>query len=104
MIIDRFDVALENDTIEIPVKAILDEASTFVLDTKKGRADHLPGCHDDLLFSAMIALFVDAQVSMDEAPKKEKSSFGWSKGPPTVDELIDGPGEFSPDRNRDLFL
>jgi hypothetical protein len=104
MIIDRFDVALENDTVEIPIKAILDEASTFVLDTKKGRADHLPGCHDDLLFSAMIALFVDSQVSMDEMPRKEEPLPLWSRHPPTVDEVLDAPRGSSHQKNRDLFL
>ena len=81
-IIDMFDIAIENDQIEIPIKPILDEALTFVLDTKRKRADHLPGCHDDLLFAAMIAFFVDGQVPMDSQMVEERRFLSWGAGPP----------------------
>ncbi len=90
MIIDRFDVAIENESVEIPIKAVLDECLTFVLDEKRNRADHLAGCHDDVLFAAMIALFVHNQVSVDDVVKKKTvaKSTGWSKSPPKiVDDL-----------------
>ena len=91
MIIDRFDVALENESVDVPIKAILDEALTFVLDEKRNRADHLAGCHDDVLFAAMIALFVHNQVSADDVPIKEvpRQARGWRKTPPKVDDKIE---------------
>jgi hypothetical protein len=81
-IIDMFDIAIENDQIEVPLKPILDEALTFVLDTKRKRADHLPGCHDDLLFAAMIAYFVDGQVPMDTQVVERERRLSWGAGPP----------------------
>jgi len=91
-IIDMFDVAIENDAIEVPLRALLDECLTFVLDERKGRADHLPGCHDDLLFSAMIAFFVDQQTITGVAPKEEVRQIDWGPGPPIARE-DDIPGE-----------
>ena len=79
LIIDRFDIAIETDSIECPVQAILEEAMTFVMDRRKGRADHLPGSHDDLLFSAMIAQFVDGQVTIGLAKPAEERQVGWSR-------------------------
>lgn len=88
-IIDLFDVAIENDAIEIPIKAILDEALTFVLDERKNRADHLPGCNDDLLFASMIAHFVDGQVPMMAEEKPERRDpISWGHGPPIADDVI----------------
>ena len=91
MIIDRFDVAIENESVDIPIKAILDECLTFVLDEKRNRADHLAGCHDDVLFAAMIALFVHNQVSVDDVVKRKakKESTGWSKSPPRVEDSLE---------------
>jgi hypothetical protein len=91
-IIDMFDVAIENDAIEVPLRALLDECLTFVLDERKGRADHLPGCHDDLLFSAMIAFFVDQQTITGVAKKEEVRQIDWGPGPP-VARADDIPGE-----------
>ena len=89
-IIDMFDVAIENNSLEIPIKAILDETFTFVLDERKKRADHLPGCHDDLLFAAMIAFFVDGQVPMDAKQAEDNRVISWGDGPPRVpDDLND---------------
>ena len=91
MIIDRFDVAIENESVDIPIKAILDECLTFVLDDKKNRADHLAGCHDDVLFAAMIALFVHNQVSTDDVVRKKErpKRTGWSRTPPKIVEDLD---------------
>lgn len=104
-IIDMFDVAIENDAVEIPLRAILDEAVTFVLDDRKGRADHLSGCHDDLLFSAMIAHFVDELAPMEQPRKEKVRRFGWGHGPPVapVDDIPE-PGEYTLDEIEMMFL
>ncbi len=92
-IIDLFDVAIENDAFEIPIKAIIDECLTFVLDDRRGRADHLPGCHDDLLFAAMIANFVDEMAPLDVKRKEEAKTFSWGAGAPVApDDLKSGDG------------
>lgn len=103
MIIDRFDVAIENESVDIPIKAVLDECLTFVLDEKRNRADHLAGCHDDVLFAAMIALFVHNQVSVEDVVKKKPAvkSTGWSKSPP---KIIDDLEKKDDDQQLNLWL
>lgn len=88
LLIDRFDIAIERDEIDIPDAAVLQEALTFMLDPRNNRADHLPGTHDDLLFATMIALFVDQQVALD-VEKKQPEKLMWRRTPPTVDEVLD---------------
>ena len=82
LMIDRFDVAIDTNSLEIPIKAIIEEALTFVLDERKGRADHLPGCHDDLLFAAMIAYFVDTQIAMETVAAEKPKQLEWALTPP----------------------
>tara|TARA_R110000824_G_scaffold146297_1_gene315058 strand:- start:636 stop:2297 length:1662 start_codon:yes stop_codon:yes gene_type:complete len=104
-IIDMFDVALENDAVEIPIKAILDETLTFVLDGRRGRADHLPGCHDDLLFAAMIAYFIDDLAPMGTGQKEaEPSVLSWGHGPPRADEIIPSGDDIRPEDIEMMFL
>ena len=104
-IIDMFDVAIENGSVEVPLRAILDEALTFVLDERKGRADHLPGCHDDLLFSAMIAHFVDEQIPYEVAKREKVRQINWGPGPPVspVDD-IPREGEYTQEDIDMMFL
>ena len=99
------DVALENDALEIPIKAILDETLTFLLDGRRGRADHLPGCHDDLLFAAMIAYFVDDVAPLGSDKKKEEPRFlSWGHGPPVADDIIPSGDEIRPEDIEMMFL
>ena len=102
-IIGMFDVALENLAIEIPIRAILDEALTFVLDERKGRADHLPGCHDDLLFACMIALFVDEQAPHVPHQDNKAHQISWSLRPPVAPDDLKKEGELTQDELSLLF-
>ena len=104
-IIDLFDIGIENDSIEIPIKAILDEAITFVLDERKNRADHLPGCHDDLLFASMIAVFVDGQAPLEtENKERRRAPLDWGPGPPVVPDDLRPEGELTPEDIEMMFF
>jgi|GEM_PF-2356809 hypothetical protein len=56
-LVDDFVVAAKEGGVKVVFEELLEEMQSFVRN-KNGRAEALPGEHDDLLFSAMIALQV----------------------------------------------
>lgn len=55
-IIEDFRVSYQCEDIKIPCVRLLGEMRTFV--KKGGRAEHQDGCHDDVLFGAMIGWYL----------------------------------------------
>jgi len=57
---------LRDKGIQVTFSEILDEMRTFIRD-KQGKAIHMPGKHDDLLFALMIAIQVHSRCPLDHA-------------------------------------
>jgi hypothetical protein len=68
-LVDDFLVAAKEAAVKVVFSELLDEMRSFVRN-KNGRAEALPGEHDDLLFSAMIALQVHKRCPMSAKPYK----------------------------------
>lgn len=69
-LIDRFDIAIENDEFECRLLDIWQQARTFIRYKPKNqrslaRVEAAPGQKDDLLFAAMIAFLVNEVVPAD---------------------------------------
>ena len=86
LIISYMDGLIMADAVGLHAKPILEQAMTFVYDSASGRADHLDGCHDDLLFATMIAAWV-AHHERPERPKEDErvAEEYWSREPPKDD-------------------
>ena len=86
LIISYLDGMIMADAITIQSKPILEQMMTFVYDRQTGRADHLDGCHDDMLFSLMIAAWV-AHHEQPERPydRTKGEEDYWSREPPVVE-------------------
>ena len=89
LIISYFDGIMVADAITIQCKEILEQITTFVYDKVSGRADHLEGCHDDLLFALMIACWVAHHEKPEREDDTRYDSEYWSREPPK-DELAEG--------------
>jgi len=96
LIIEKMKILIR-DHIELFYDVVfLDECLTFVKD-KKGRPDALPSCHDDLLFSSMIAeeirdqqdRMVDFEASLRENFDQARSSLREIHGDELPLDLMD---------------
>ena len=89
LIISYLDGLIMADSLNLQVRAILEQMITFVYDKASGRADHLDGCHDDLLFALMIAAWIaHHEKPVREAEHDLREENYWSRTPP-VDEDAD---------------
>jgi hypothetical protein len=68
-LVDDFLVATKEGSVKVVFGELLDEMRSFVRN-KNGRPEALPGEHDDLLFSAMIALQVHKRCPLSARPYK----------------------------------
>lgn len=69
-LVEDMVVALKEASVKLIFPDLLDEMRGFVRDAN-GKPGHMPGEHDDLLFSAMIALQVHKHCPMSNRPYKE---------------------------------
>lgn len=65
-LVDDFIAALRGDLI-VMFQALIGEMRTFIKD-KTGKPTHMPSKHDDILFSAMIALQVHLRCPLEAKP------------------------------------
>ncbi|MHC4489842.1 MAG: hypothetical protein ACYSW7_11830, partial [Planctomycetota bacterium] len=63
-----------NDNPAVYSKELIKEMRTFVRD-KNGKAIHLPGEHDDILFAFMIAVQLHLRCPMDAVPYAYETTF-----------------------------
>ena len=56
-IVEEFSKLVRNEEVIIHSQRVVSEMTTFVY-TPSGKADHMKGYHDDLLFAYMIATFI----------------------------------------------
>lgn len=72
--IENFRDAVLEGSLKASSFSLIEEMRSFTYD-KEGRARHLPGEHDDLLFSAMIALQLHLRLPMKSAPYPYATTF-----------------------------
>jgi hypothetical protein len=65
---------MRDGDVRLGFKEIIDEMKTFVYD-KNGKPIHMAGRHDDLLFSAMIAIQVHIEMPYNPTPYAFSSTF-----------------------------
>ena len=97
LIISYFDGLIVSDAIKIQCKEILEQITTFVYDKQTGRADHLDGCHDDLLFSLMIAAWVAHHEKPERPDDIRGSDDYWSIEPPKDENAEQALSEYDSD-------
>lgn len=74
-LVDDFVVATKEGGVKVVFPELLEEMQSFARN-KNGRAEALPGEHDDLLFSAMIALQVHKRCPMSARPYRGELTDG----------------------------
>ena len=89
LIISYLDGLIMSEGLNVQARPILEQMTTFVYDKASGRADHLDGCHDDLLIALMIAAWVAHHEKPTRPPERDiRADEYWSRAPPT-DEQAD---------------
>jgi intein/homing endonuclease len=104
-------ITATKDSLRVGFQQIVDQMRTFVR-TSNGRPDHLPGEHDDLLISAMIAYQAHKRCPMSDLPMKTAHT-GEAAAPEREDEdddlarigAVDDwiPGEDDDDDNEEEY-
>ena len=84
LLIENFLSEMRNATVKVMFTDVVEEMKTFVRD-KMGKAVHMQGKHDDLLFACMIALQVHLRCPLNPVVYEDDHTGGWEDRVTEVD-------------------
>lgn len=86
--IGHLEMMIRTNGVIVRSKRLCEEMRTFIYHPKTGKPDHMPGYHDDLLFSLGMALWIfqSAFTNMEKAKSKTKAMLdAWQVNTPNID-------------------